>query len=382
MKKILFCFVLLAGVCAGGQAKVDFTKPVPLKQFEPVPQKMGGGVSVGGVPANSRSGSRPTAQGRGSAPANVVPINITRIKKNKQNTSLCSAMRLTPTLILTAAHCLAVDGNGGFTNGERISLAAVFQTQNKQWRVDLAPFDKQNVIQPNATVIFYRPNYKTDGTHTSVAFDFALIKLDSSLKLNQAVVHSMLNASDLENLSEELQEQMKNLLMQQINTSFEKEQKNYHAFMKTTLASYSLLQMDPDVVKNFMQQRLLHAYFWGVGDDDSGHSYRTSVETFIGHCVGNDEGHQKSTHTLLFNMKSVKGTSGSPVLDVVSKLVVTVVNGTTDHSYGNQGGFTKGGLISKDVCQWVKSYDSSVKCLAVEGGASYAETDKTAKWGR
>ena len=94
-----------------------------------------------------------------------------------------------------------------------------------------------------------------------------------------------------------------------------------------------------------------------------------------GEIQGTDAKNHNNTHTLLFGFPLYPGTSGSPILDMQRKLVVSVASGSSQTvSYG--------GLISDKVCQWVKSHDASVKCLVVQGGAIYEETASTAAWGR
>ena len=70
-----------------------------------------------------------------------------------------------------------------------------------------------------------------------------------------------------------------------------------------------------------------------------------------------------------FSFGCPPGTSGSPVLDLERKLVVSI------------GGEA---LTSEKVCQWLKSYDARIRCLAVrkEGGKKEEETEATANWGK
>ena len=232
------------------------------------------------------------------------------------------------------------------------------------------------MIKPNARVIFYRPSYQADGTRESHAFDFALVKLDNSLRFNQAGLTAQFKnmEADLALLPPDMQEGIKDKITATAKEGFNKEAAIYKKFLQQSLETYDLLQMDPAVVVDELKNDTIHAYFW-PGEENS--TNRGDVEVFSGYCMGTDTPHQNS-HTLLFNTHTKPGTSGSPFLITKRKLIVSVDSGPMGT------GVDSGGLISAEVCTWVKSHDPSVKCLVVESnsGAIDSETSATAAWGR
>lgn len=377
-KSLLVVLIFLMGISAGW-ARTNFSQPSEVKKFE-LPQPAPSALSRKRnrlVPSRGKE-----AVSVSKVPVNVLPINIyketgkTKDGKKSVGLGICSATRLTPTLVLTAAHCLAKEANkGGFSHQERILAAPVLQ-ENGLWRLDLSPKHQSTLQKPNATVIFYRAGYRADSSVMSHAFDLALIKLDSSLHENKSVVKSALQKEkvDLSMLPEEMQKDFISYADQTVNQEFVKQAKIYKRFLGIPLEKLGLLEMTPDVVKEEMSERSVYAYYFAGHE---GLDERDSVTVFSGSVLGTDEANQHNTHTLLWNIPGVEGTSGSPILDVQRKLVVSVESGPM-HGNGNQGG----ALVSSEVCQWVKSHDASIKCLRIEGGKTEKETSKTANWGK
>ncbi len=367
MKKIIVICITMVLVAGLAWAKVDFSKPAPVRIFEP--------LDTVGIHATTKGNSNK----RGSTsvagvPVNVLPISmeIDEVKNGKtgHKSNICSAMRLTSTLVLTAAHCVE-----DFSHGQRI-YAEPFTTADQRWGLYLLNNKNRQYTKFNATVFFYRPGYSADGSAMSHAFDFALVKLDSHLVLNTAFVKQEINKAlaDIPDVLQQVQgdELLTQTIYQEVHKAFEDMQRNYKKFITSSLEKFDLLQMTPDVVPEEMKNRTVRAYFWPVNEKTG---KRGPVKVFSGSVLGTDGNNHGNTHTLLWNIRTVRGTSGSPVLDVQRRLVVSVSSGPIRSE--TEGG----GLISAEVCQWVKSHDASVKCLAVEGGAKYEETGKTAAWG-
>ena len=363
MTAICLTMVLVAGLA---WAKIDFSKPAAVRVFEPLDTARTSTILNG-------NSNKKTATSVAGVPVNVLPISmeIDEVKNGKtgHTSNFCSAMRLTSTLVLTAAHCVEA-----FSHGQRI-YAEPFTTSDQRWGLYLLNNKNRQYTKFNATVFFYRPGYSADGSAMSHAFDFALVKLDSHLVLNTAFVKQEINKA-LADIPDVLQaqwkEQLTQTIYQEVNKAFADMQKIYKKFITSSLEKFDLLQMTPDVVPEEMKNRTVRAYFWPVNEKTG---KRDPVKVFSGSVLGTDGQNRGNTHTLLWNIRTVPGTSGSPVLDVQRKLVVSVSSGPI------RGGTEGGGLISAEVCQWVKSHDASVKCLAVEGGAKYEETGKTAAWG-
>lgn len=370
----MFMIVCLSVLLVPGLVwgKVDFAKPMPVKVFKPLDTGNTGNTTGSNFKDKHTTNT-------GNIPPNVLPISleIDVVKKGKtgHKSSICSAIRLTSTLVLTAAHCLEE-----FSQGQRI-YAEPFTTIDKKWGLVLLNNKTRQYAKFNATVFFYRPGYASDGSAMSHAFDFGLIKLDSKLKANSSYFNTVIEKElekALQTVPEELRtqvtEQIKHTVYTVVKKAFDEQQAVYKKFIASPLEHYDLLQMDPDVVTEEMKGRVVRAYFWPVDEKTGG---RGPVKIFSGAVLGTDKANHKNTHTLLWNIRTEPGTSGSAVLDVERKLVVSVTSGPI-HGEAVHGG----GLISAEVCQWVKSQDVSVKCLAVEGGAIYAPTPKTATWGK
>lgn len=369
MKKYIISLLMFLLCVSFGVSKHDFSKPGTVKNFEPRSVE---DVSYAAVVSKGN--------GKKKTPAHLVPVNVLPISiekyvvengEEKRGINICSAMRLTSTLVLTAAHCLE-----DFSH-EQMVYAEPFVAQDNRMGLTLAAVKKgEEYVKPNAKIVFYRPGYASDGSAMSHAFDFALIKLDNRLKFNTSHVKQEMEKA-LENIPEGLRAQIDGYTQtaqMAVKKEADKQQTLYAQFIKTPLEKFDLLQMEPDVVKEEMQNRVVRAYFWPGYENTP---ERGPVEVFSGSVLGTDEKHHGNTHTLLWNIHTKPGSSGSPVLDLQRKLIVSVTSGPIhgDNVHG-------GGLISQEVCQWVKSHDASVKCLAVYGGKSYQETDKTSDWGK
>ena len=374
MKKWMIACGVIGFVSVCSYARVDFSKPAPVKKFKPITTTIVQTKPTQGPTAAPQPARPFTGQSFSSVPANVIPItSLNESIKNSAGTPRhepCSAVRLTSKLVLTANHCLV----NAFAHGNQI-LATPFVAEDGKTGLVLSKSHNGDVVKPNAEVIFYRPNYTASLSKEGTAFDFALIKLDSSLKYNPAAVSVQLQqaSAELALLPADMQEALKASIQQTVQQEFNKTSAAYKKFMNTSLKKFDLLEMSPDVVSNELKGRWLRAYFWGGYEFDQ---KRDKVEIFTGSVVGPDFEHNNS-HALVFNLKVVPGTSGSPILDTQRNLVVSVASLSDLNQLRAQGG-----LISAEVCQWVKSHDASVKCLAVYGGATYAETPKTAGWGR
>lgn len=375
IKQILGCS-LAVGLCVtAGFARVDFSKPAPVKKFEPVVntpviQKQ----PIMEVAPNPQPARPATGHSFSSVPVNVIPItSLNESIKDASGTPQhepCSAIRLTDTLVLTANHCLV----NSFANGERV-LAGTFTAEDGKVGLVLSKGHNTDFAKPNAKVIFYRPNYKASSEKEGIAFDFALVKLDKNLKYNPAAVSAQLQqvSADFALLPADMQEVLKSQIYQTLQQEFNKNAAAYKQFMQTSLRKFDLLTMSPDVVTEELKNQRLHVYFW------NGYQFeqkRDRVETFTGSAIGPDFAHNNS-HALVFSLKVVPGTSGSPILDTKRNLVVSVAS-TSDLSTLR----AQGGLISEQVCNWVKSHDARVKCLVVLGGSIYSETNQTANWGK
>ena len=168
---LVWCVV--SGVAWGSPA--DFSAPVVAKQFQPV-KKSAAVVSNKSSP---------------SVPRNVIPI--TTLNSNESNETgvprhePCAAIRLTPTLLLTAAHCLV----GGLTHGSRV-YAGLFKAQDDTQGLLFSDSRKANLFQPNAQVFLYRPHWN-ENHPAATPLDFAVVVLDRKLKFNSKFTKKITN---------------------------------------------------------------------------------------------------------------------------------------------------------------------------------------------
>lgn len=393
MKKlisVLFCLCLVGEISHAQEKfskKVDFSKPAPAKTFQYEASSFKTRASNGSGPSPKITNSAQTA------PVNIIPI-ISLNSKVKNAVGIeqhipCSATRLTSTLVLTAAHCVAPY----FEHNSRIH-ADVFEADDGTQGLIFSKPASASSVKPNATIAFYRPNYQaTEGSREGIAFDFAVVKLDPVLKFNpeaaQAQTQATLEKAQSVFQGGPLQEQgsfPSELVSQQISvsttqsaqTAFKNKTDVYRSFMNKSLKKVDLLQMNPDVVAEEMQNRAVRAYYWGASADSEFQPKRDALTVFKGSTIGPDFNNNNS-HALIFALPIVSGTSGSPIFDAQRNLVVSVASVGDD-----QNGRTQGGLIDEKVCQWVKSYDSNVKCLVVlcDNCPAYGETEGTAAWGK
>ena len=328
--------------------------------------------------ANGGQKKQSPATVSGQVPAGVLPINISSQGVDPDTGAvgigfnICSAMRLTSTVVLTAAHCV-VDS---YAPNSRIYAEPKLRNDGR-WELHLASAVDVETFKKNAQVIYYRSGYRANGSNASHAFDFALIKLDTALQPASSQLSSQLQQAEalLQNLPQEVRDQMGAGLSATYGQALAGVQKTYRQFLKASLEPrFDLLEMTPNVVKQELQNSRIRVYFW-EGVENS--TERRPVQIFEGTCVGTDEAHS-NTHTLLFKVHTQEGTSGSPFLDEKRHLVVSVNSGPLN-------GYSSGGLISAEVCQWVKQHAPEVKCLAVatpEGAPIYSENDTTAAWGK
>ncbi len=299
-------------------------------------------------------------------PANVLPISRIIISPDGGKAiGICSSMQITPTLILTEAHCLAKDSQEnvpGFAHGERIHALPTLQ-QDGQWRLDLSAADKNSLSLPNAQVIFYRPGFTADGSAMSFAFDMALIKLDGKLQANASMASAELQSASasVQNIPNELVQLMGGQLTQAFNQSLSGPFQNYQNFLSRRLEKFDLMAMTPDVVQRELKDRIFQIYYFGT---QQGTMNRGPLKICTSPSLGV---YKNNSHRMKFDFHCPEGTSGSPVLDTDRNLVVSI------------GGEA---LLSSDVCQWVKAQDARVKCLVVRGTKQEKETEATAAWGK
>ena len=366
MKKLIILFLVSVFCAPFGIARVNFAERPAVRQFQPIDGKMSPRIGEPAAPSSSTTSSA-TSKPNSTVPPNVIPLGIEVRMDGTGSMNACSAFRLTSTLVLTAAHCLVDE----FPHGSRVNTE-VSQLADGQWLLKVI-FDhsQPGVAKPNAQIAYYRPGYRADGTDMSHAFDFVVIKLDQSLQFNQAGVNAELKK--LEGQLAQVSADMKDALVAQATSKarqeFNKQAAAYKQFLQVPLETYDLLEMSPDVVAAELQNRTILAYFW-PGMENS--MDRGNVEVLAGGYAGQAP---KSTHTLLFSTHAKPGTSGSPFLDTQRKLLVSVDSGP-------MGGNDSGGLISEQVCLWVKSHDARVKCLVASGGKQYQETEIATAWGR
>lgn len=299
-------------------------------------------------------------------PANVIPISRTIVAPDGETTyNICSAMQITPTVILTEAHCLAKNSRKnvpGFAHKERIHALPTLQ-KNGLWRLDLSATDKNVPTVPNAQVILYRPGYEPDGTAMSYAFDMALIKLDSQLRANPSMIPAEVQQAfaQVSTMMPELAQLTDTNLTQASNQVLVSLAKDYQNFLHRKLEKFDLLAMTPDVVQRELGAGLFQIYYF---DQQAGSLNRGPLKICTSPSLGV---YPNNSHRMKFDFDCPQGTSGSPVLDTDRNLVVSI------------GGEA---LLSDDVCQWVKTYDAQVKCLVARGNTGYQETSATASWGK
>ena len=361
IKKIVIICLNITMTTGLAWTKADFTKPAPVKEFKP----LGAGTRAGSDHSNTSGGD--------GAPANVLPISI-YIEEDEWKYAPCAAIRLNDTLVLTAAHCLE-GGRHLIKHGSRIQAQVTTPVEGKKGLLFASP-QKDDITEPNAQVFFYRPGFSADGTSQSTAFDFALVKLDEKLKFKTSIeqeMHAALKDSPEELRALLIQQMEQTEEYQKLKKKFAQLQAEYKQFMAMPLEKFDLLQMTPDVVVPELSNRTVSIYFWNW---IKGTFEREPLRILSGKVLGPEN--NRNTHTLVFGFASAAGASGSPILDVQRHLVVSVESGANEESTN------LGGLISAEVCQWVKSHDATVKCLAVEceGCPGYAETAETAAWGK
>lgn len=339
MKSIIFSVLLLVLSTMAGAA--GFSAPVVVRQFQPA--------------ANAVNAAR---QKVNPVSPNIIPI-ITLNNKFMENGTPrhepCAATRLTPTLLITAAHCLF----GGLNRVSRVE-AGLFTTEDGVEGLVFAKPNAQSFAKPNAQVFLYRPQF-TDPNKIPVAFDFAVIVLDPELKFKSPSGQNALQQI-LDALPQSLRDRVGSPT-DQIKQEFAKQAAAYAKFIGKKLDEVALLTITPQAVEDELRGRSLEAYFWnGYERSTKRDPLKILKETIKG------TGSPKDSHLMLFSGEEFHpGTSGSPIFDTQRKAVVSVASGCTAKEKDSQGELrcvsNAGGLIDEALCQWVKRRDSAAKCL-------------------
>ena len=292
----------------------------------------------------------------GTIDNNIIPI-IT-LNYNYQENGIprhepCAATRLTPTLLITAAHCLA----GGMSNGNRIN-AELFNAEDGTEGLVFSNSYPESLLKSNAQVFLYNPNY-TDPENIPTQFDFAVVVLDKKMQFNSAVIQNILSQMPA-NLPKDVSNNIKTQMLAPIKKQFSKQAATYTKFINKPLTQVALLTMTPKGVVEELKWRNLQAYFW------NGYPRSTKRDSLIklNERINRKEGTAShNSHIMLFVGEEFHpGTSGSPIFDTQRKVVVSVASGV------DRDGYNIGGLIDNSLCQWAKSHDSNVKCLVRHDG--------------
>lgn len=300
-----------------------------------------------------------------SVSPNIIPI-ITIKDSDKDENGIplhepCAATRMTPTLLITAAHCFLQS----LEHGSRVN-ADIFEANDGVQGLVFSNPKEDNLAMPNAQIFLYRPQY-TDPEHINPSFDFAVVVLDKSLKYNQASVKKILDQSSLNTLPENLRYNVKSMLMSKMRQKFAEQSAKYTKFINKQLDKVALLSLTPQGVVEELKGKFLKSYFW------NGYPRSTERDSLvvISEKIDENEGGvaPDSSHMMLFKGENSgphsgqsydtfpQGTSGSPIFDTERKLVVSVASGVAANNDNT------GGLIDESLCQWVKKHDSKVKCL-------------------
>lgn len=339
MKRVLFfAFLLMLGSLAEA---AGFPSSTAAKQFRPAAD-----------PARGPGKGHHKPKVNPYSP-NIIPIitlNNNHIKNGVPRHEPCAATRLTPTLLLTAAHCIV----GGLKNGSRVE-ATFFEAEDGIRGLALAkPKNDRGLIKPNAQVFVYRPQY-TRPERIPISSDFAVVVLEPGLKMNPLSSQYALTKL-FEGMSPSLREKIKSPIAERIQQEFNTQAAEYAKFINKPLDEVALLTMIPGggIVPE-LRGRQLKAYFWNGYEREKTRDSLIILNERINEPEGTSS---RDSRVLLFKGEEfLPGTSGSPVFDPKKKLVVSLAIGIAN------GGYNAGGLIDPNVCRWVKSHDKNVKCL-------------------